>query len=588
MRSTVACRISVLLLLLCVLAPLSACDGSTQLAGVVFEDHDRDGIRDDGEPGIRDIMVTNGTQVVVTNDSGEYALSEDGRFVFVTTSSRYQPSTTWYKDATGHDLDFGLVSQQSEPPNEFVFVQMTDVHLDGQQEHLQFFEQAVEEIGSLSPDFVVSTGDLVIGAEEAEESQARVWYDAYSGTVEDFSMPLYNALGNHDVVGIYRDGAAETDQGHNKEMYYEYFGPTYYSFDWGNYHCLVLDPNELDDGRQVYRIPDEQLEWLRGDLSHRESRPLLVFFHEPTPSWENRAEVLNILADHGPTTLFAGHWHQDVLLSSQGFHEQATGALCGEWWFGPCPDGNPSGYRIVCVGEEGISSFYRGAGAERQIDVADLENPTGEAVTLRAEVFSEYGRVEEASYRIDGGDTGEMSIQNGQFWDTATAMLDTAGIEDGYHVVTIVARDAKGTFSEDVEFKFGDRGEVTIDELVSHFETYQGKLTTVGGSVDLAVTGDAFGLEGSGAVIFSDQTGSMLAIIGECISPPPPSLESGDTIEITAIPLKYSWEFLQASQQFSLIQQFASFLPEGLLIGDEAGPRALLLMRLPSGDGIQK
>ena len=70
-------------------------------------------------------------------------------------------------------------------------------------------------------------------------------------------------------------------------------------------------------------------------------------------------------------------------------------------------------------------------------------------------------------------------------------------------------------------------------------------------------------------------------------TPPPPSLISGDIIEVTAVPIKYSWDFLTVSQQYSLIQQYASLLPEGLLVSDETGPKELLLMKLLSGHGIR-
>ncbi len=89
-------------------------------------------------------------------------------------------------------------------------------------------------------------------------------------------------------------------------------------------------------------------------------------------------------------------------------------------------------------------------------------------------------------------------------------------------------------------------------------------------------------------MVLSDDTGSMLVIVAECESPPPPTLNSGDAIEVTAIPIKYSWDFLTVSQQFSLIQQYASLLPAGLVVSDEAGPVGLLLMRLSSGADLSK
>ena len=56
------------------------------------------------------------------------------------------------------------------------------------------------------------------------------------------------------------------------------------------------------------------------------------------------------------TKMFSGHWHIDILLDNQGIFEQVTGAICGEWWCGVCPDNRPAGYRIVQIDGKNISS----------------------------------------------------------------------------------------------------------------------------------------------------------------------------------------------------------------------------------------
>jgi hypothetical protein len=80
----------------------------------------------------------------------------------------------------------------------------------------------------------------------------------------------------------------------------------------------------------------------------------------------------------------------------------------------------------------------------------------------------------------------------------------------------------------------------------------------------------------------------MLIIVAECVTPSPPTLATGDTVTVRAVPIKHSWDFLTVSQEFALIQQYAYLLPEGLLLSDEAGPDELMLMRLLSGEGIQQ
>jgi hypothetical protein len=567
---------------------LISCSSSTEINGIVFEDSNQNGTKDNNETVLSGVMVSNGIDVVVTNENGKYTLPNDGHFIFVTKPSVYTPTSTWYKDIEDNNLNFGLSRDRVEPSENFSFIHITDIHLNTEDENIIFMRQAIEEINQLSPDFVIATGDLVDGADELTVTQAGELFDRYYHTTMDFNIPLYNTLGNHDVVGIYSDASEETISGYNKGMYQSYFGPTYYSFDYGEYHCLVLDPNDIVDGIQIYRIPDQQLKWLQQDLAYREATPLLVFFHEPTPTWENSTDLLDTLRQHGPAMLFSGHWHQDVLLKSQGFDEQVTGSLCGEWWYGPCPDGNPMGYRVVNVDSSAISSLHKGVNKSRKINVESPISVATDKTTLVAQVYSDYDPVTEVSFFVDNNGPTPMSLSRGKQWYTAITSWDTSGLEPGFHTVVFEARDGVDKFHLEKEFLITDQEIVPISELIANFDTFQGNLVKVRGEADLIIAGEEHGMEGSGAIVFSDNTGTMILIVAECNTPSSPSLISGDTAEVTAVPIKYSWEFLTVSQQYSLIQQYASLLPEGLLVSDETGPKELLLLKLLSGDGIRK
>ncbi len=341
------------------IVPLVSQDNSV-VKGSVFEDKNTNGIKDVGEEGISNILVSNGLTVTVTDEIGSYLLPREGHFVFITTPSNYISTTPWYKNLLEDDLHFGLRFAPDKDSKQFTFVQITDIHLDAVEEHRVFIEKAVDEINKIGPDFVVVTGDLVWKADETKISQAKEWFDIYSNLISNLDMPVFNTVGNHDVVGVNYKKDISTEPGYNKEMYRDYFGPTYYSFDWSSYHCIVLDPNEFLEGNQFYKIPDYQVEWLRKNLSYRQEKPLLVFFHEPTIAWEDRTEVLDLLNQH-TTKMFSGHWHMDILIESQGIPEQVTGALCGEWWRGDCMDGSPCGYRIFQVDEEEIDIVIAGS-----------------------------------------------------------------------------------------------------------------------------------------------------------------------------------------------------------------------------------
>ncbi|MEA3453304.1 MAG: metallophosphoesterase, partial [Candidatus Caldatribacteriota bacterium] len=408
----------------------------SQVKGIVFEDRNANGIQDMGEIGLPDILVSNGLTITVTDETGSYLLPREGHFVFVTTPSDYTPTASWYKNLGETDCHFGLKFTPDKDSKQFTFVQITDIHLDALEEHRIFFEKAISEINKINPAFVIATGDLLLEAERVTISQAKEWYNIYSDSIKNLDVPVFNMVGNHDVVGIHYKKDISTEPRYNKEMYRDYFGPTYYSFDWSSYHCIVLDPNEFLDGTQFYRIPDYQVEWLRKDLSYRQGEPLLVFFHEPTITWEDRTEVLNLLNQH-MTKMFSGHWHMDALIDSRGIPEQVTGALCGEWWRGDCMDGSPCGYRLIQVNEENIFSFYKGVGIKRQINITSPEPLIYGETIVTAQVYTEYPPLQEVRCQIDQGDVIPMKIEKGSLWDVTTVIWDTTSLEEGYHTITI-------------------------------------------------------------------------------------------------------------------------------------------------------
>jgi predicted MPP superfamily phosphohydrolase len=568
-----------------------------QFKGRVFEDLNGNGI-DDREPGIPGILVSNGIAVTVTDGAGAYSLPMEGYFVFITTPSDYEPITPWDLSTQETDLDFGLVFSPGKATDEFVFVQITDVHIDTVPERVALFQQDVAEINNIDPAFVIDTGDLVSRADEVNIAQATQWFDAYSSVTSGFNMPLYTVVGNHEPAGINNPEVDPAELGYNKEMYRDYLGPTYYSFDWGSYHCVVLDTNEFEDGHQFYGVPDQQLEWLQQDLAQRQGWPLLVFYHEQTPSWENRTKVWDLLTQHGEMAAFLGHLHHDILMmdsQSHGIPEQVTGALCGEWWFGSGLDGKPRGYRIISIGADGISSFYKGAGAETQINITSPDVIVSGQATLTAQVYTEYGAITGVSYRVDGGGgLIPMSIEVGGLWDTATAVWDTTQVGEGYHTITIEATDdVIGTFSTEKVFNVTEEETVPLGELDTHYEAYLGQYTNVRGNASLVMPF----AEDSTAIIIGDGTGAMVILTQICVSPPLPALAEGDTIWARVVPTKYSWDFVTLSPRVpgskwdllsDAVENYPELLPPGFLVTDEYGnPIEIRLMTLLSAADVQ-
>jgi Icc protein len=547
--------------------------------GTVYKDANANGVQDDDEQGVKGVLVSNGVYCRPTNKAGEYNLPAEGSLVYITTPRDYTPTGQWYTAISGGELDFGLKHTPEKDSSDFTFVQMTDMHLS--QDEAAAFSELTAELNEMAPAFVVATGDLIAEGNTATVAQAEQWFDVYENATSTLNMPIYSAVGNHDVVGIGREDVASTDPGYAEGTFVSRFGPTYYSFDWSKYHCIVLDPNDLVDGKQTYQISDSQLQWLKDDLKRRKGAPLLIFFHEPTASWRNRTEFLEVLNGRS-AKLFCGHLHQDILTDATDVSEQITGAVCGEWWHGANPDGKPAGYRVVSVNGNEVDSLYKGTGDERTIDPGLTPIVNGQ-VDLAVKIHSEHGSASEASYQVDDGDPIAMAIDNVRPWATATASWDTTPLSEGYHQITLRATDSSGSFEKQVEVKASDTETVSVSDLTSHWRVYQGSYVSLEGKITftpLIGPSATFGIpEGMGLLVISDDEDTAAAVAGECFSPPLADYKAkvrlNGKVVIKAVPLRLSMEFATSTElydeYYSKIGDYKDFMPDSAREKDAQG-----------------
>ncbi|MFQ6117465.1 MAG: metallophosphoesterase family protein [Candidatus Bipolaricaulia bacterium] len=162
--------------------------------------------------------------------------------------------------------------------------------------------------------FAIDVGDLVF---DREQEKYRVFCDQIKG----MELPFLVALGNHDIR---EEGRA---------IYYELFGPFYYSFTVGDSYFIALD-----DANMV-RLGPLQLAWLKQRLMDAQSYAhIFVFLHVPLlapgerlpqllekrqvegllrlfkyhPSLADKGQVEELLAlfrEYRVTRVFASHIH---------------------------------------------------------------------------------------------------------------------------------------------------------------------------------------------------------------------------------------------------------------------------------------
>lgn len=165
---------------------------------------------------------------------------------------------------------FGLSAKERKRGSAITFGVISDVHQDimfDAEERLQSF---LDEAKSKKVDFVIELGDFC-QAKEANIPFVNRW--------NSFSGDKFHVIGNHDLD--------ITD----KAEYMEFAGMSsrYYSVDKGDFHIIVLDPNNIlvdgsfrspfRSGRYGDHVDSEQMEWLKKDIESTDKR-CIVFSHQ--------------------------------------------------------------------------------------------------------------------------------------------------------------------------------------------------------------------------------------------------------------------------------------------------------------------
>lgn len=369
--------------------------------GVVFLDHNGNGQRDADEPGLPGVRVSNGREIVVTDAEGRYALPvEDDAIIFVQKPAGYRVpldarnlprfyyihkpagSPTDFKypgiAPTGPlpaSIDFPLVAQKE--PEQFRVLLFGDPQPRNLQEVDYLARDIVQELTGVEAAFGVSLGDNAFDnltiLEPLNDVTARL------------GVPWHSVLGNHDM------NFEAPDDSLSSETFKRLYGPTYYSFDYGPVHFLVLDdviwlgPNtERKGGNYTGGFGERQLQWIKNDLaSVPRERLTVLLMHIPlsTPSdlpaanpaaavprfrEDDKRALLALFQDRPNTLSVSAHTHlqyhafvgrEEGWNGAQPHHHFNCGTTSGSWWSGApdetgvphstMRDGTPNGYAFI-------------------------------------------------------------------------------------------------------------------------------------------------------------------------------------------------------------------------------------------------
>ncbi|PWN07186.1 calcineurin-like phosphoesterase C-terminal domain-containing protein [Rhodohalobacter mucosus] len=363
--------------------------GGDQISGVVFNDLNQNGLLDRGEPGVGDVLVSNGLNWTSTDESGRYEIGvrEDMNLTIVQpsgwrvpTDQRMVPQFFYIhkEGGTGYDMRFGGLPDTGPAPSEINF----PLHRDGaageeftcavlgdtqtySNEQVSWLRDgALSDIldNGLKPgDCMLYLGDVV------GDDLGLLDRILELGSVNN--VPQWMVLGNHDIDFDARTNADKADS------WRRIYGPDYYAFEMGNVLFVVLDnvyyPCGEEDvamgrthcgqGRSTYngRLTETQFQWL-DELVQRtpEDRLIVVNTHIPLISFadgtsgqhqtdelhrlhailENHEALsfsghTHTMENHSPGQLFNG-WTEQTGIGPLPFRHIIAGAASGAWYQG--------------------------------------------------------------------------------------------------------------------------------------------------------------------------------------------------------------------------------------------------------------
>ena len=367
--------------------------------------------------GVENVVVSDGAEVTVTNEKGIYQLKTAKKwgYVFISVPSGYEVPSVGVLPQFHRALknsadvveraDFKL--EKVDGQDSYKIFMLGDMHLANRTGDLGQFAQFTSDL----TDYMTRhKGEKMYALTLGDMTWDLYWYSnsyyfpQYLNTINSQikNLQIFHTMGNHD-----NDFQTRSDYD-AAVKYVDQICPTYYSFNIGKVHYVVMDDIDCSsyDGstsrNYVKSLSAEQLDWLAKDLSHvAKTTPVVVAMHAqvfyPTTSGfkidhdqVNTLRLFDIL--DGYTVRFVtGHTHKlfnvtpdAPIVDGHNFREYNSGSVCASWWWSGNltpgihigTDGTPGGYGIWDVTGTDFQCLYKSTGwpEEYQFRSYDLNN----------------------------------------------------------------------------------------------------------------------------------------------------------------------------------------------------------------------
>lgn len=358
----------------------------------------------EGKP-VANVQVSDGVNFTSTDKNGHYYLQSDKEsgFIFICNPVGYNYKTDniypqFYKtvDSTSprtvEQCDFELIKESGKSP---AILFLADLQMCGRNNDIdQFTKYVVPDVNTTLDNYrsqgkeayIITLGDQAYntywnlkgyGIQEIKDIMEKLTPDM-----------MFNCMGNHDNI------PATGEDRKSEETYRRICGPTYYSFNLGGMHYVILDNIMYNDkpGLKSYDcdLTDAQLKWLEKDIMNvSKDTPLVLCMHAPLfnqPMCDENNVLLKPdfrgaygeriqekVKDFKDVKIFSGHTHVNNREKLGNITEYNVAGACGSlWWTGHytpghsiCTDGSPAGYQILIPKDGKFDTYYKSVGFDK-------------------------------------------------------------------------------------------------------------------------------------------------------------------------------------------------------------------------------
>jgi len=279
----------------------------------------------------------------------------------------------------------------------------------------KIFDEIIDEVCLLNPDYVINVGDLIHGYAEDTTVILAQW-DTVLTILKKLPCRFHLTPGNHDIQN-------ETD----RRIFEDKSGTNdYYSFDFRDNHFIVLN-NTITQWVSPQEMDTAQINWLKDDLEmSKHADNIFIFFHVPTylDAFRNNTpdSLVNLFIRYGVRAVFAGHNHSYLYLNQGGTDFIVVGSSGGDIGNNDFARGNFFHYLTVTVkGKEcDIAVIKKGNVFQKNIVTGDnylaLARVDREAVTMTSSLVKEGSKKFYQSVTLTISDLGPDSIRQSVQW----------------------------------------------------------------------------------------------------------------------------------------------------------------------------